>query len=151
MHFSNETFYCTMGPSHKAWYWNHGLRWQTSLVCCSCGKWHTICCIWLFMLQCALRWCLFFFDHAVLRFCTASCGTSFIFMSQMAVGFWNAIRTDSFQVFIINKKNPLFHPFVLFQATCSGSVWFTWLKCSNHVALLLQCNHCLVFGDVLFS
>ena len=45
------------------------------------------------------------------------------------------------------QRNPLFHPFVLFQAMCSGSVWFTWLKCSNHFALLLQCNHCLVFGD----
>ena len=30
----------------------------------------------------------------------------------------------------------------------SGFVWFTWLKCGNHFAPLLQCNHCLVFGDV---
>ena len=50
-------------------------------------------------------------------------------------------------VFFINKKNPVFHPLVLFQAMRSGSVWFTWLKCSNHFALLLHCNHCLVFGD----
>ena len=33
VHFSSVTFYRTMEPSHKAWYWNHGLRWQTS-----CGK-----------------------------------------------------------------------------------------------------------------
>ena len=33
--------------------------------------------------------------------------------------------------------------FVLFKAMRSGSVWFTWLKCSNHFALLLQCSHCL--------
>ena len=67
----------------------------------------------------------------------------------MAVGFSNAIRTYvSFGVFIINKKNLLFHPFVLFEAMRSGSVWFTWLKCSNHFALELQCNHRLVFGDV---
>ena len=26
---------------------------------------------------------------------------------------------------------------------CSGSVWFTGLKCGNHFALLLQCIHCL--------
>ena len=65
-------------------------------------------------------------------------------MSQMAVGFWDAVRTDvSFGVFIINKRDPLFHPFVLFQALFSGSVWFTWLKCSNHFAPLLQCSHCL--------
>ena len=25
----------------------------------------------------------------------------------------------------------------------SGSVWFTWLKCGNNFAFLLQCNHCL--------
>ena len=74
------------------------------------------------------------------------------FISQMAVGFSNAVRTDvSSGVFIVNTRNPVFYPFVLFQAMCSGSVWFTWLKCSNHFALLLQCNHCLVFGDVLCS
>ena len=43
----------------------------------------------------------------------------------------------------LTQRNPLFHPFVLFQAMRSGSVWFTWLKCDNHFALLLQCNHCL--------
>ena len=37
----------------------------------------------------------------------------------------------------------VFHPFVLFQAMRSGSVWFTGLKCGNHFALLLQCSHCL--------
>ena len=79
---------------------------------------------------------LYFFEHVVLRSYTANCGTPSIFMSQMAVDFSNAIRTDvSFGVFIINKKNPLFYPFVLFQAMRSGSVWFTWLKCSNHFAL----------------
>ena len=150
MHLSSETFYRTAGPSHKAWYWNHGLRWQTLLVCGSYGKWHAICSIRL--LQCVLCWCSTFFEHVALRSCTASCGTSSIFISHMAVGFWNAIRTDvSFGVFIIYTRNPVFHPFVLFQAMRSGSVWFTWLKCSNHFALLLQCNHCLVFGDVLCS
>ena len=84
---------------------------------------------------------LFFFRKCC---CTASCGTSSIFMSQMAVGFSNAIRINfSLGVFIINTRNPVFHPFVLFQAMCSRSVWFTWLKCSNNFALLLQCNHCL--------
>ena len=83
----------------------------------------------------------FFFEHVVLRSCTANCGTSSIFKSQMAVDFSNAIRTYvSFGVFIINKKNPLFHIFVLFEAMRSGSVWFTWLKCSNHFALYLQCK-----------
>ena len=148
--FSCKTFYSTAGPSHKAWYWSHGLRWPTSLVCHSCGKWQAMCSIRL--LQCALCWWLYFFEHVVLRSCTANCGTSSIFKSQMAVGFWNAIRTDvSLGVFIINKKNPLFHPFVQFQAKRFGSVWFTWLKCSDHIALLLQCNHYLVFGDVLCS
>ena len=41
------------------------------------------------------------------------------------------------------QRNPLFQPFVWYQAMRSGSLWFTWLKCSNHFALLLQCNHCL--------
>ena len=100
VHFSSETFYLTAVPSHKAWYWNHGLRWQTSLVCRSCGKWHAICSIRL--LQCALCWCFIFFEHVVLRSCTANCGTSSIFTSQVAVVFANAIRTDvSFGVFII--------------------------------------------------
>ena len=140
MHFSSETFYRTAGPSHKVWYWNHGLRWQTSLVCRSCGKWHAICSIWL--LQCALCWCLKKIQTCCFEVLYSQ------FTSQVAVGFSKAITTDvSFGVFIINKRNPLFHPFVLFQAMCSGSVWFTWLKCGNHFALLLQCNHCLVFGD----
>ena len=82
-----------------------------------------------------------------MRSCTASCGTSPIFISQMAVGFSlnAAIRTDvSFGVFIIyTRLNPVFHPFALFLAMRSGSAWFTWLKCGNHFALLLQCNHCL--------
>ena len=56
MHFSSETFYRTAGPSHKAWYWNHGLWWQTSLVCRSRGKWQAICSIRL--LQCALCRCI---------------------------------------------------------------------------------------------
>ena len=58
----------TAGPSHKALYWNHGLRWQTSLVYRSCGKWHAICSIWL--LQCVLCWwgfLLLFFEHVILR------------------------------------------------------------------------------------
>ena len=89
-----------------------------------------------------------FSEHVVLRCCTANCGTSSIFMSQIA----NAIRTDiSFGFFITYTRNPVFHPFVLFQAMRSGSVWFTWLKCGNHFAPLLQCSHCLVFGDVLFT
>ena len=63
MHFSSETFYHTAGPSHKAWYWNHGLRWQTSLVWRSCGKWHANCSIRL--LRCVLCWSTFF-EHVVL-------------------------------------------------------------------------------------
>ena len=142
MHFSSETFYRTAGPSHKDWHWNHGLRWHTSLAYRSCGKLHAVCSIRL--LQCALCWCLIFFEHVVLRSCTANCGTSSIFTCQVAVGFSNAIRTVvSFGVFIIYTRNPPFHPFVLFQAMRSGSVRFTWLKCGNHFALLLQCNHFL--------
>ena len=88
-------------------------------------------------------------DVCVFRTCfqvlySHSCGTSSIIRSQMAVGFWNAIRTDvSFGVFIINTMNPVFHPFVLFQAMCSGSVWFICFKCSNHFSPLLRCYHCL--------
>ena len=150
MHFSSETFYRTAGPSHKAWYWNHGLRWQTSLVCRSCGKWHAICSIRL--LQCALCWCFIFFEHVVLRSCTANCGTSSFLNPR-----WQWVfEMQQEQMFLLEfssltQRNPHFHPFVLFQAMRSGSVWFTWLKCSNHFALLLQCNHCLVFGDVLCS
>ena len=44
----------------------------------------------------------------------------------------------------LTQRYPLFHPFVLFQAMCSGSVWFTWLKCGNNFALLLQS----LLGDV---
>ena len=52
----------------------------------------------------------------------------------------------------LTHKNPLFIIlFVLFQAMRSGCVWFTWLKCCNHFVPLLQYNHCLVFGDVLYS
>ena len=41
--------------------------------------------------------------------CTANCGTSSISMSQMAVGFSNAVRTDvSFGVFIITAKESSF-------------------------------------------
>ena len=55
---------------------------------------------------------LYFFKHVVLRSCTASCGTSSIFKSQMAVDFSNAIRTDvSFGVFIIHVKESSFSPF----------------------------------------
>ena len=116
MHLSSETFYRTAGPSHKAWYWNHGLRWQTSLVCRSCGKWHAICSIRL----CAVL--MFnFFEHVVLRSCTANSGTSSIFMSQMAVGFWNAIRTDvSFGVFIINVKESTFSSLSCFKQCVLG-------------------------------
>ena len=121
MHFSSETFYRTAGPSHKAWYWNHGLRWQTSLVYRSCGKWHAICSIHL--LQRALCWFFFFFffEHVVLRSCTANCRTSSIFVSQMAVGFWNAIRTDvSFGVFIINAKGIFFFLLSCFKQCVLG-------------------------------
>ena len=68
------------------------------------------------LLQCALC-CFIIFDHVVLRSCTANCGMSSIFKipdgSRFLKG--NKNSTDvSFGVFIINKKNPLFHPFVLF-------------------------------------
>ena len=119
VHFSSETFYRTEGPSHKAWYWNRGLRWQTSLVCRSCGKWHAVCSIRL--LQCALCWRFIFFEHVVLRSCTANCGTSSIFMSKMAIGFWNAIRTDvSFGVFIIYVKES---SFLSFCPVSSNAFW----------------------------
>ena len=59
--------------------------------------------------MCTVLMFYYFSEHVVLRSCTTSCGTASIFMSQMAVGFWNAIRTDvSFGVFIINAKGILF-------------------------------------------
>ena len=65
---------------------------------------------------------LLFFEHVVLRSCTANCGTSSIFMSQMAVGFPNAIRTDvSFGLFIINVKESSFSSF------CSVSSNVFWV------------------------
>ena len=68
-------------------------------------------------------------------------------MSQMAVGFPNAIRTDvSFRVFINNVKESSFSSF--FKQCVLGLSGLLGLKCSNNFALLLQCNHCLVFGDV---
>ena len=95
--------------------------------------------------------CVFssFSEHVVLRSCTASCGTSSIFISQMAAAFWNAIRTDvSFGVFIINTRNPVFYPFVLFQAMRSGSVWFTWLKWI--IILPFYCNAIIVWSLEMF-
>ena len=87
---------------------------------------------------------LLFFRTCFEVFYCHSCATSSIFMSQMAVGFWNAIRTDvSFGIFIINSRESSFSSFCPVQAVRSGFVWFTWLKCSNHFPLLLQCNHCL--------
>ena len=109
---SFETFYRTAGPSRKAWYWNHGLRWQTSLVCSSCDKWHAVY---------SIRDCRNVCCAAVLFFRTCcfevlyshNCGTSSIFVSQMAVGFWHSIRTEvSLGFFVIKTRNPLFHPFV---------------------------------------
>ena len=65
-------------------------------------------------------------------------GSRFFKCNKNRCFFW------SFHLFIINKMiNPLFHLFVLFQAMHSGSVWFTWPKCSNHFAPLLRCSHCL--------
>ena len=79
-----------------------------------------------------------FFGHVVLRSCTANCGTSsiffFFFMSQMAVSFSNAIRTDvSFGVFIINAKESSFTSFCLvsrsaFQAVTSADAGFSQLQ-----------------------
>ena len=87
---------------------------------------------------------LLFFRTCFEVFYCHSCATSSIFMSQMAVGFWNAIKTDvSFGIFIINSRESSFSSFCPVQAVRSGFVWFTWLKCSNHFPLLLQCNHCL--------
>ena len=150
MHFSSETFYHTEGPSHKAWYWNHGLRWQTSLVCHSCGKCHALCSIRL--LRCVLCWCSTFFEHVILRSCAANCGTSSIFMSQMAVDFSNAIRTDVYLEFSSLTKRILF--FILLSCFKQCVLGLSGLPGLNAVilnALLLQCNHCLVFGDVLCS
>ena len=64
---------------------------------------------------------LILFEHVVLRSCTAKCGTSSIFMSQMAVVFSNAIRTDvSFGFFIINAKES---PFSSFCSVLSNAFW----------------------------
>ena len=86
-----------------------------------------------------LCWC-FIFLNMLFWGHTASCGTSSIFMSQMAVGFSDAMFL--FGVFIINAKESSFSSF----CSVSGNVfwvWFTWLKGGNHFALLQQCNHCL--------
>ena len=48
----------------------------------------------------------------------------------------------------LTQRNPLFHPFVLFQAMRSGSVWFTWLKCGNHFALFTLTAMQSLLGDV---
>ena len=136
--------------THKAWYWNHGLRRQTSLVCRSCDKRHTICSIRL--LQYVLCSFFSFSFSSIMLFEVLyrhNCGTSSIFVSQIAAGFWNAIRTDvSLGVFIINTRNLLFHPFVLFHVMFSGSVWFTWHKCGN--ILPLYCNVVVVWSLEIF-
>ena len=141
-------FYRTAGPSHKAWYWNHGLRWQTSLVCRSRCKWHAMCSIRL--LQCALC-CFIFIEYVVLRSCTANCGTSSIFKSQMAVGFWNAIRTDvSFGVFIIYVKGVLF--FILLSCFKQCVLGLSGLLGLNAVIILpLYCNAIIVWSLEMFA
>ena len=131
MHFSSETFYCTTGPSHHAWYWNHGLRWQTSLVCCSCGKWHAVysirhCSIWL--LQCLLCWCFIFFNMLLWGLVQTQLWDSLHFYVPDGGVLKCNKNICFFWGFITKTRNPLFHPFVLFQAMCFGSVWFTWLK-----------------------
>ena len=98
VHFSNETFYRTAGPSHQAW--NHVLMFD-------------------------------FF-----RTCTANCGTSSIFMSQMA------IRTDvSFGVSSFTQGIPFFIILSCFKQSVLGPSGLLVNICGNHFALLLQCNH----------
>ena len=102
------------------------------------------------LLQCALCWFFFFFlEHVVLRSCTASCGTSSIFKSQMAVGFWNAIRTEvSFGVFIINKKNPFFILLSCFKQCVLG---LSGLLGLNAVFILpFNCNAIIVWSLEMF-
>ena len=89
------------------------------------------------------------FEH-VLRSCTANCGRPSIFMSQMAVGFSNAIRTDvSFGVWSFHHERRGILFFILLSCfkQCVLLSCFKQcvlgLNCSNHFALLLQCNDCL--------
>ena len=51
----------------------------------------------------------------------------------------------------LTQRNPLFHPFVLFQAMRSGSVWFTWLECGNDFALFTFTAMQSLLGDISLS
>ena len=129
VHFSSETFYRTAGPTLRTplsgtclwrkYVVNHCLEFARGLhirlgieIMVWDGR-HPLCAVHVVndmqymcsirLLRCVLCWYSTFFEHVVLRSCTANCGTSSIFMSQMAVGFWNTIRTDaSLGVLIIN-------------------------------------------------
>ena len=92
---------------------------------------------------------LFFFEYVVLRSCTANCGTPSIFMSQMAVDFSKAIRTDvSFGVFIITARNPFFILLSRFKQCVLG---LSGLLDLNAVIILpFNCNAIIVWSLEMF-
>ena len=104
------------------------------------------------LLQCALCWCFIFFENVVLRSCTANCGTSSIFMSQMAVGFWNAIRTDvPLGVFIVNVKESSFSSFCPVSRNAFWVCLVYGLLGLNAVIILpLYCNAIIVWSLEMF-
>ena len=94
---------------------------------------------------------LLFFEYVVLRSCTANCGTSSIFIFQMAVGFSSAIRTDvSFGVFVVNAKGILF--FILFSCFKQCVLGLSGLLGLNAVIMLpFYCNVIIVWSLEIFS
>ena len=104
------------------------------------------------LLRCVLCWCSTFFEHVVLRSCTANCGTSSIFTSQMAVGFWNAIRTV--QMFLLEfssltQKESCFSSFLSCFKQCV--LGLSGLLGLNTVIILpFYCNAIIVWSLEMF-
>ena len=108
------------------------------------------CVVFNILLQCMLCWCYIFFEHIVLGSCTASCGTSSIFMSQMAISFSNAIRADvSFGVFFINAKASCFSFFLSCFKQCVLGL-FGLLGLNAVIILPLYCNAIIAWRCLSF-
>ena len=92
---------------------------------------------------------LYFFEHVVLRSCTANCGTSSIFMSQMAIDFSNAIRTYVFLEFSSLTKRILF--FILLSCFKQCVLGLSGLLGLNAVIILpFNCNAIIVWSLEMF-
>ena len=98
--------------------------------------------------MCAVLRFYLFFEH-VLKSCTANCGTSSIFMSQMAVGFWNAIRTDvSFGVLSLTEGILFFILLSCFKQCVLGRSGLLGL---NAVIILpFYCNAIIIWSLEMF-